>query len=258
MGKKGNKALLLLALLLAGLALPVRLYAVGARFSSVLLLFLSALLFLLWGMNLLCFRNPHSRGWRRARRIYFIIIAAGVCFFIVLEAMVLYHARTDPATEPDCIIVLGAGINGREPSPILKTRLDAALSYLNRWPDKPVILSGGQGPDESVAEAEVMYRYLAGRGVSPERLYSETLSLCTEDNISYSFHVMEDIGINPRESVVAIVSSDFHLCRAKLLAAAHGAHPVGVAAETPWLYLRVNYFVREAFATAGEFLDISN
>ena len=40
------------------------------------------------------------------------------------------------------------------------------------------------------------------------------------------------------------------LCRAKRMARALGAEPVGIAAETTLPSMRINYFIREAFAAA--------
>lgn len=65
------------------------------------------------------------------------------------------------------VIVLGAGVNGTEPSLSLRTRLDAALDYLERWPEIPVVLTGGQGYGEEITEAACMYAYLTEHGVDP-------------------------------------------------------------------------------------------
>ena len=49
---------------------------------------------------------------------------------------------------------------------------------------------------------------------------------------------------------VGIVTSEYHLYRAKRMVRALGAEPVGIAAETTLPTMRVNYFIREAFAAA--------
>lgn len=49
--------------------------------------------------------------------------------------------------------------------------------------------------------------------------------------------------------LVAVVTNDFHIYRAGLIAAREGyALTFGVPAELPWLHLEINYCVREAFA----------
>ena len=65
----------------------------------------------------------------------------------------------------DAVIVLGAGVNGTEPSLSLRTRLDAALEYLEYWPDIPAVLTGGTGYGEEISEAQCMYDYLTEHGV---------------------------------------------------------------------------------------------
>ena len=51
---------------------------------------------------------------------------------------------------PAFIVVLGAQVQGDGPSLTLKKRLDKTLTFMQEHPDKTVIVSGGQGPDEAV------------------------------------------------------------------------------------------------------------
>ena len=70
----------------------------------------------------------------------------------------------------DAVIVLGAGVNGTEPSLSLRTRLDAPLDYLEAHPDIPVVLTGGTGyGEEEISEAACMYDYLTAHGVGAGR-----------------------------------------------------------------------------------------
>ncbi len=52
------------------------------------------------------------------------------------------------------------------PSRVLQMRLDKAYDYLTENPDTIVIVSGGQGPDEHVSEAQGMYDYLVEKGIA--------------------------------------------------------------------------------------------
>ncbi len=45
-----------------------------------------------------------------------------------------------------------------------------------------------------------------------------------------------------------MVTSEYHLYRAKALAAKQGVECYGVAARTSWPTLMLNYFIREGFA----------
>ena len=117
-----------------------------------------------------------------------------------------------------------------------------------------VILSGGQGPGEAITEAECMRRALVRRGVDESRLYPEERSTSTQENLRYSRAILEELGVDPARRV-AIVTSDFHLCRARLM---WGGDTAAVPAHLPSaLYfqcLTVNYFIREAFGLAAYFV----
>ena len=66
-------------------------------------------------------------------------------------------ATCDPDEAPDdldYLVVLGAQVYGnKEPSVVLRFRLDAALSYLKGHEDCKVVVSGGHGPNEPITEA---------------------------------------------------------------------------------------------------------
>ena len=71
----------------------------------------------------------------------------------------------------------------------------------------------------------------------------------TAQNFSFSRPLLEEAGIAPAEDPVAVVTNDFHICRARLLAARQDYGRVfGIPARLPWLHLEINYYIREAFA----------
>lgn len=126
-------------------------------------------------------------------------------------------------------IVLGAKVNGEVPSLSLHYRMDAALDYANKYPHVKLVLSGGQGPDEMMTEAEAMRRYLVKNGVDETRLILEEESTSTYENLMYSKKLMPD-----SVKSVTIITSDYHLARAKLLAEKIGFESTdGIAANTP-------------------------
>ena len=177
----------------------------------------------LWGIAVLVFLFP--RLHRVGRIVLGVLVCAGVIVFAVFEIPVVRDARTDTDAHPDAIIVLGAGVNGSTPSLSMCNRLDAALAYLGANPDALAVVSGGQGEGEDITEAKAMADYLTAHGIDSAR------------------------GYDPANGV-GIVTSEYHLYRAKRMVRALGAEPVGIAAETTLPTMRVNYFIREAFAAA--------
>ena len=125
-------------------------------------------------------------------------------------------------------IILGAKVNGETPSLTLRYRLEEALTYAEAHPDVKFILSGGQGPDEDIAEGEAMRRFLTERGVQEERLLLETESTSTYENLLYSKELLPD-DVN----AVTIITSDFHLARARMIADSLDLETDALPAKTP-------------------------
>ena len=203
--------------------------------------------YLLWLLAVLIFAFPRlSKTWR-------IVLAAllvlGAAVFAVFEASVISNAKTDADPQSDYLIVLGAGVNGSAPSLSMVNRLEAALDYLEAYPDAVAIVSGGQGAGEDVTEASAMHDWLVAHGMPESRIVQEDQSTSTRENLENSFAIIRSRGGDPADGV-AVVSSEYHLYRAKQMARALGAKPLGVAAETTLPTMRANYFIREAFAAA--------
>lgn len=184
------------------------------------------------------------------RRIFLGLIAVGFAFFAVLEIWVISYSRTDHETPVAAVIVLGAGVNGTEPSLSLAKRLEAALEYVRDKPDVPIVVSGSQGRGEAISEARCMSDWLRVRGVPPEQILLEEQANNTVENIRYSLDILSARGIDTTQNI-AVVSSDYHLCRASLYMA---GNMVPVAAHMPSRFwpLTVNYYIREAFGIAAE------
>ena len=225
----------------------------GLRFSALLCLCAAAVLFIFYLLEHFARRGYRAAAWCELALIAVLLL--GFSLFTVLETMVVRGSFADESDAPvSAVIVLGAGVNGETPSLSLRTRIDAAAAYLARHPDVPVILSGGQGPGEAITEAECMRRALVRRGADESRLYPEERSTSTQENLRYSRAILEELGVDPAQRV-AIVTSDFHLCRARLM---WGGDTAAVPAHLPsTLYfqcLTVNYFIREAFGLAAYFV----
>ena len=219
-------------------------FAFGYQFSA-LLLFLAATGILAFGA-VDALRSHFPRGMKWLRRVML------VCLCLILTAMlatsVWIGVCASGADEPaaDYLVVLGAGVNGSVPSLSLRERLDAALAYLQEYPESKAVLSGGKGSGEDLTEAQCMFDWLTARGIAPERLLREEASTSTQENLRFSLDVIEaDSGTRPER--IAVVSSEYHLCRAELYAKQLGVTALGVPAHTSWLSLRINYQVREIF-----------
>ena len=182
-------------------------------------------------------------------RILLGLTCVGVVFFCIVEISIIRNARTDPDPERPYLIVLGAAVYGDRPSLTLVRRLEGARDYLLEYPKSTVIVSGGMGKGETVPEGDAMRDWLIQNGIPEERILTETAATSTRENLAYSFALIRSRGDDP-DGNVAIVSSAYHLFRAKTMARMQGVNAVGVAA--PWGYpmVMLNYFIREAFGVA--------
>ena len=219
------------------LALPLHIGMTG-----VCLLLLAAVLL---ALRILKKKNA-PRVWSR---ILIGLTAASMAVICGAMGYIAVQGRDSSMQEadvPDFIVVLGAQVQGDGPSLTLKKRLDRTLELLQEHPDKTVIVSGGQGADEAHTEASVMAQYLLSRGAQPAQVIEEDQASNTRENLLYSAALAEARGVDT--SRVLIVTSDFHMCRAKYVARTLGMEPYGLTSRTwPWI-LKLNYTLREVFA----------
>lgn len=176
-------------------------------------------------------------------------VGIGFLLFIIIEAVIIHGSMKPPMDGADYLIILGAKVNGTQPSLILKYRIEAGIEYLRRNPDTMVIASGGQGADEGISEAQCIRQELIQAGIASERILLEEHSTSTKENLEYSAVFF------PKEtSSVVLTTTDFHLFRALQLARKSGYQNVsGNSAKSVWWLIPTNY-TREFFAVVKEFV----
>ena len=137
--------------------------------TGICLLLLAAVLAALWLLK----RKNAPKVWGR---ILIALTALSMTVIFGAMAAIIVQGRDDvmPEKAPQFVVVLGAQIQGDQPSLTLKKRLDRAYEYLTEHPEASAFVSGGQGPDEQQTEASVMSAYLTARGIDPSRIVEET------------------------------------------------------------------------------------
>ena len=91
-----------------------------------------------------------------------------------------------------------------------------------------------------------MRRYLRDKGVADSRILPEDRSTSTLENLSFSKQVIEANRGDPGR--VAIVSSSYHLYRAKRLAKAMGMEADGLPSSDGYAVYMAGMYIREALA----------
>lgn len=183
------------------------------------------------------------------KRVCLVILCVGGLVFLFVEGCIISGFSAKGTDNLDVIIVLGAQMKADGPSRVLKMRLDKAYDYLENNPDTLVIVSGGQGGDENVSEAQGMSDYLSEKGIRPERIIMEDKSRNTKENISFSSKYLD-----MENDTVGIVSNNFHIFRATHIAEKFGYKRVyGIAAPSEF-FLQFNNMLREFFGVVKDFV----
>ena len=189
--------------------------------------------------------------WKKHERVIVMkkLVLKFLCILLIIALLipaVLIVGTMDGTGEPsgEVLIVLGTTVNGTEPSPMLRQRLDAAVEYLNAHPDTACIVTGGKGDDVNLSEAQCMWNYLTAAGIEESRITQEDRATSTVENLRNVRSMLDT-------DEVTILSSDFHLFRSGLIAEDAGFTAALIPAKTEPFSLLAPWFLREIFALYG-------
>ena len=181
-------------------------------------------------------RYPAHRRLLRALRVLFCLALA---FFLTVEGVILCGGMMEPQQGLDYIVVLGARVNGTEPSGSLRNRIQVGVEYLRDNPGTIAVLSGGQGSGEEISEARCMYENMLAAGIDPARLILEEESTDTAANLRNSRSLI------PEGASVGLVTNNFHIFRALALARNQGWEDVHGVPVATTLFSLPHYLMRE-------------
>lgn len=165
-----------------------------------------------------------------------------VLLWVLLTVVVFLYGRRDEARSADAIVVLGAAQYDGRPSPVLRARLDHAISLYHDSIAPRLVLTGGVGAGDTVSEAEVGRRYASREGVPEDAILLERAGLSSHESIDAVAALMRE---NEMGSAV-LVSDPFHMLRLRLLARKHGitsfssptrSSPISDGSREEWRHL---------------------
>ena len=162
-------------------------------------------------------RPPRPR-WKR---VLLSVLAVVAGLWVVSLAAVILLGRWDQARPADAIIVLGAAQYVGRPSPVLRARLDHAISLWRRGLAPRLILTGGTGEGDTVSEAAVGRRYAMRRGVPDSAILLENHGRTTSESLQAVAGLLRARG----DTAVILVSDPFHMLRLSILARRLGLVP---------------------------------
>ena len=165
----GRIAALICCGVLAVAALFLKFAVPGYSFSALVCLCLIGIILFYTLFPLVGLKFPAFA--KAAQTAVTVILTVGALVVGITEGIIIHASFGNPGEPVDYVVVLGAKVNRDGPSVSLWDRICAAYTYLDEHPDVTAVLSGGQGTDEPITEAECMYRELVNLGIDPQRLW---------------------------------------------------------------------------------------
>ena len=180
--------------------------------------------------------------------IIIAIVVLGINLYVRISTnkQIIKENDYTQLSDVDCIIILGAGIWGDKPSPMLEDRLLEGIKlYQNSVSDK-IIMSGDHGRKE-YDEVNIMKNYAIEKGIPSENIFMDHAGFSTYESIYRAKDIFE-------AKKVVIVTQEYHLYRALYIANQLGLEAYGVGAD-PRQYAGATYReIREILARDKDFI----
>jgi uncharacterized SAM-binding protein YcdF (DUF218 family) len=223
-------------LVLNGITMPRR---ESIRLGNLLSLLVGLAMFALVGLMIFAIQRTQYE----ALDVFTVttVLLSGYVSFLLLSyvSYAFVYGRITALRGADFVVVLGSGLlGGDRVPPLLASRLERGRqvyqALVARGKNSPMlIVSGGQGADERVSEAEAMAQYLIERGVPADSVMREDQSRTTEENLTFSRAIMERF--RPRYRCI-VVTSNYHVFRAAIIARRLGVNGQVTGARTAGYY----------------------
>jgi vancomycin permeability regulator SanA len=160
-----------------------------------------------------------------------LTLAGFLCTFAKVETF-------PTGSNSDAVVVLGASVWGKHtPSPILRGRLEEAVSIFNSGHAKKIVVTGGTKRFDTV-ESEVQAWYLRQRGVPDSSIISDRSTYSTCEQTEYVKRVLID-SLSMKN--IVIVTDNWHLPRVLLMCRLEGAKVYGAASSYRMFFAKEIY-----------------
>jgi uncharacterized SAM-binding protein YcdF (DUF218 family) len=174
-----------------------------------------------------------------AAALALVLLAAKVA---QISGKIARQSTVDEARPADIILVLGAAEYRGRPSPVLRARLDHALSLYKKGLAPRILTTGGAGGDPEYTEGAVGRSYLVKQGVPSEAIVVEPEGESTVYSTAAATEIMRRMGLKS----CIVVSDGYHIFRVKKMLESRGVTVYGSprSIDAPhdwrerWLYVR--------------------
>lgn len=175
------------------------------------------------------------------------IMMLSINFYVVnkTKSKIVTEKQAKELENVDCILVLGAGIWGDKPSPMIEDRLLQGITLYNNQTSSKIIMSGDHGKEE-YDEVNVMKDFAIEKGVKSEDIFMDHAGFSTYDSVYRAKEIF-------KAQKIIIVTQKYHLHRALYVAEKLGIEAYGVASDPREYRGQVVRELREVLARDKDF-----
>lgn len=154
-----------------------------------------------------------------------IFCVAGINVYMICFSNQRKLTSQDAASlnDVDCIMVLGCGVRGSSPTPLLADRLQRGVEVFQLGAAPKILMSGDHG-QEDYDEVNVMKQYALDAGIAEADIFMDHAGFSTYESM---YRAKEIFGIDK----MIIVTQAYHLSRAVYIANKLGIEAYGVASD---------------------------
>ena len=143
-----------------------------------------------------------------------LFLSAVILYSLFCAASIVIYSNRDDCAPADCIIVLGAGTDGKTPNPVFRERLHHAVTLYEGGYADTILLTGGYSPGNARSDAAIAGLWLESQGIPAEAILLEERSTITQENLRFSKEIMDSHDF----STAIIVSDPLHMKRSMMMA----------------------------------------
>ena len=178
--------------------------------------------------------------------IIMLILGTGINIYVINSNKInITKVGEITADSYDCILILGAGVRGNNPSPMLEDRLLTGIELYNKNISSKIVVSGDHGK-EYYDEVNVMKNYLIEKGIPSEDIFMDHAGFSTYDSIYRIKNIFT-------ADKVIVVTQKYHLYRALQISKELELTAKGVIADKRIYAGQTKRNIRELLAIIKDF-----